>query len=213
MVCDICGNDQRFETLLNPGFSGEYAGSKFIRCNDCEFVFLYPMLSDRQLQEFYHETDYYVYEINEDWKRREADFRAHSLMRDTGSSKGSKLLEIGSSYGYFLDSMAKRGFQCEGVEFNRRAVEKVRQKGYVIYEDPIEDICDAIPSSFDVIAFWHTLEHVPDPRTFLRRVNRLLKMRGICAVAVPNMDSLHFLSKGTRWSWFGMPHVCIILRI
>jgi len=36
---------------------------------------------------------------------------------------------------------------------------------------------------------WHTLEHVPDPKTTLIEINRILKSDGVLVVATPNLNN------------------------
>ena len=51
----------------------------------------------------------------------------------------------------------------------------------------------------DVICFWDTLEHVPDPLAFLREVGRRLAPDGVFALSVPYFSSVPARVLGSRW--------------
>jgi SAM-dependent methyltransferase len=60
-------------------------------------------------------------------------------------------------------------------------------------------------SSWDVIALFHMLEHVPDPGAHLRSAHRLLAAGGHLVVAVPNFASLQRRIFGLRWNGLDVP--------
>ena len=51
----------------------------------------------------------------------------------------------------------------------------------------------------DVICFWDTLEHVPDPLEFLRTVRSRLADDGVFALSVPSYASIPARLLGGRW--------------
>jgi SAM-dependent methyltransferase len=109
-----------------------------------------------------------------------------------------RLLDVGCSCGYFLEVAAARGFDVQGVEFSRNAIaaasETIRPR---IVRGALEDLPEV--GSFDVISAFDIIEHVQDPRGFLRRCARLLKRGGTLVLTTP--DSGHVLRRlmGSRW--------------
>ncbi len=98
---------------------------------------------------------------------------------------GRKLLEVGSSWGYFLYQAQGAGFLAVGVEPGswRRAF-GVRELGVDI-RPSMDDIHE---TNVDVVYCAHTLEHLSEPARFFADCRRILKDDGILAIEVPHFD-------------------------
>ena len=118
------------------------------------------------------------------------------------------LLEIGCGHGDFILEAAKRGLRS-GVEYSRHSAEvaagRIGDRGEVI----VGEISSLAGSDrrFDVIVFADVLEHVRDPRSFLRSVHGLLKTDGLAVAIVPSLDSLSARLMGTSWVEFKLEHL------
>jgi len=51
----------------------------------------------------------------------------------------------------------------------------------------------------DVISFWHVLEHVDRPWTYLAAARRKVQPSGLVVIGVPNIDSIERMVTGRRW--------------
>lgn len=98
---------------------------------------------------------------------------------------GPRLLELGSSWGYFLHQAQEHGFEPTGVELSgpRRRFGR-KSLGQTIVES-LDDLGD---EQFDVVYSAHTLEHFTDLRGVFERLRSLLVPGGVLAVEVPNFD-------------------------
>jgi SAM-dependent methyltransferase len=104
-------------------------------------------------------------------------------------SAGSRMLEIGSSWGYFLYQSRASGFDAMGVEPNRlRREYGVRELGV----DIRSSIDDVQADGFDVIYSAHTLEHISEPNVFFSECFNRLKPGGLLAIEVPHFDPALF---------------------
>jgi len=75
-----------------------------------------------------------------------------------------------------------------------------------VLKSDLEEGLFSLPSaSFDVVTFWHVLEHLEQPGLVLREATRVLKKGGILALDSPNLDSAAFRLLGGRWSWIYIP--------
>ena len=95
------------------------------------------------------------------------------------------LLEIGSSWGYFLHQANTAGFATVGVELGRTRREFGVRKLGVDIRDSMTSLGDA---QFDLIYCVHTLEHIPDVAPFLRSCHDHLKDGGVFVIEVPHFD-------------------------
>jgi SAM-dependent methyltransferase len=95
------------------------------------------------------------------------------------------LLEIGSSWGYFIHQANAAGFASVGVEPCRTRREfGVRELGV----DIRESIAAVGETRFDMIYCAHTLEHIPAVAPFFSDCHRLLTDRGLLVLEVPHFD-------------------------
>jgi 2-polyprenyl-3-methyl-5-hydroxy-6-metoxy-1,4-benzoquinol methylase len=112
--------------------------------------------------------------------------------------KPGRLLDVGCSCGYFLEVAASRGYDVQGVEFSRSAIAAadpgIRGR---IFEGTLESL--PVNGLFDVASAFDLIEHVHDPRGFLRRCAGLLKPGGVLLISTP--DTGHFLRFLMRSRW------------
>jgi SAM-dependent methyltransferase len=98
---------------------------------------------------------------------------------------GHRLLEIGSSWGYFLYQAKASGFSVMGVEPCQSRREYGVRWLKVNIRPSIDDVRE---TGFDIIYSAHTLEHVVDVRAFFDGCHARLRTGGILAVEVPHFD-------------------------
>ena len=96
-----------------------------------------------------------------------------------------RLLEVGSSWGYFLSQARVAGFAVTGVEPGRTRREfGVHELGVDIHES-----IEALPNGqFDVVYCAHTLEHIVEVRRFLDGCHDRLEEGGLLVIEVPHFD-------------------------
>jgi SAM-dependent methyltransferase len=118
---------------------------------------------------------------------------------------GRRILDVGSSYGFFLATAARRGWSAAGVELSAADAEYARCEYQLdVFVGRLEQ--SPYPrGSFDVVTVRHVLEHVPDPVGLLAEARRHLKPGGVLLVAVPNLGSLPARLFGADWWWIDPP--------
>jgi len=111
--------------------------------------------------------------------------------RRTPSAQGVRLLDVGCSNGAYLAAMREKGWDVEGVEFNRDAVDYARNSRQLkVTHGDVEQVLGQLAgNNFDVVTMWHVLEHAFDPAAALQQIRRVLKPGGIVMLEVPNYAS------------------------
>ena len=101
---------------------------------------------------------------------------------------GLQILDIGCGTGIFCELLARAGACVTGVDPATRALEiaaeNARAKGLRI--DYRAGTVDAAPEQFDVVSAMEVIEHVPDPRVFLRDCAARVKPGGLLVLSTIN---------------------------
>jgi 2-polyprenyl-3-methyl-5-hydroxy-6-metoxy-1,4-benzoquinol methylase len=114
------------------------------------------------------------------------------------------VLDVGCGRGFFLNSI-KQSFGVAGIEIDIKSSEFASKNfGIDIIANQITEI-NSTDKSFDLITFWHTLEHLPDPQKALGKASKILKDKGILIVAVPNIESMQAKIFGRNWYHLEVP--------
>ncbi len=130
--------------------------------------------------------------------------RLHAILR-RAPGPGS-ILDVGCGRGDLLEVFKARGWRVLGTQVSRTAARAARKKRGV------EVVCGELPDlgldarRFDVITFFHVLEHLTAPDRYLRAARDLLADGGLLVVEVPDCSSPGFRALGVRSFCFDYPH-------
>lgn len=97
------------------------------------------------------------------------------------------LLDVGAGDGTLIDALHRRGREAVGLERESRRPD--------MRDEPLE----RIDGEWAAVVFWHSLEHLPEPRGAIGEAARLLRRGGVVVIAVPNSDSFQARALGDRW--------------
>ncbi|NLX57815.1 MAG: class I SAM-dependent methyltransferase [Phycisphaerae bacterium] len=119
----------------------------------------------------------------------------------------ASVVDLGAGEGALTLRLREAGYACEAVEREpgRFAVEGVPCHGL----DLNGDFAGAMGRTFDVVTAVEIIEHLENPRHFLRQCVRLLAPGGLLLVTTPNIEDVYsrvrFLLRG-RFSFFYEEH-------
>jgi SAM-dependent methyltransferase len=121
--------------------------------------------------------------------------------------KSGLLLEIGPWRGAFSCNMKYAGFDVTAIEMDPACVQFLREKVGVktIQSAQPAEAMKGLEPGFDVIAAWHSLEHIPDPWLVIEQAARLLSPGGLLVLALPNPDSYEFSLLKGAWRHLDAP--------
>jgi SAM-dependent methyltransferase len=129
--------------------------------------------------------------------------------------RGVKVLDVGCSTGFFMDAIAKEGYQVYGCDLNPQDVPFVRDVlGYPCEEGGVETAFPGQP--FDVICSFNVIEHVADPVEWVVKAKERLVPSGILYTQTPNINdalvSVYDVPE-FRDRWYREPHITYFSRI
>ena len=121
---------------------------------------------------------------------------------------GCRILDVGCGDAYWLRRLKRAGFnRLVGIDPFLRVDGDAT---ITLRRCTIEDIQD---DGFDVIRFYHSLEHVDSPLSALTSASRLLAPNGVLVISVPVAESWLWKTFGVCWVELDAPrHVTIPSR-
>lgn len=179
-ICNLCGHyDFRVIEKDESSF-------QVLKCNHCALVFVDPQPDSDELRDHYSEN-YYSEWINQQKKKRVRMWQNRLNKIQRHRAKGT-LLDVGCGEGLFLKLAQKNGWHISGSELSPYASKYATDtlKTDIFCGDFIE--AEFVDNSFDVVTLWHVLEHVEDPKNYLKEIHRILKPKGLMVIAVPNVN-------------------------
>lgn len=114
------------------------------------------------------------------------------------------ILDIGAGTGDFLALARNFNFEGVGTEVSKYACDRAKEKHNIdIICDDIENFLKNHSKTYDIIHLSHTFEHLLNPRSFLKDIQRLLNYRGVLVIEVPNqfrswIDNLQRWRRGQK---------------
>jgi SAM-dependent methyltransferase len=196
--CAACGGEERSDR--EPTFD-PISGERFevAVCSVCGLGRTVPAPADRRR---HYPAGYYgsggirFNPLVEAAIRTSRAARARMVLRahpGTGA-----ILDVGCGRGLMLAELARRGWRAVGVEMSEPASRHAREVlGLDVRVGELTSLGLAA-DSFDVVTFFHVLEHLPDPGAALAEARRLLRSTGRLLVEVPNFGSLQSRLAGGR---------------
>jgi len=140
----------------------------------------------------------------------QADYYAEAFARNGLDPRSSRILEVGSGYGFFLaHARSALGWNIWGIEpgeeeFSGRyelASSILRLNGVEpgrLVRSAGESICFK-PGSFDAVISNDVLEHVANPEAVVRESARVLRTGGLLAFNMPNYRWIYEGHYNTPW--------------
>lgn len=200
MHCPVCSSSQGelFTSAFDRVLNRPEPTWRIHRCLDCGFGWTEPALRDEEIKQHYPPT--YL----GDTERTLDEFLSGRLQRSRSWKKeaekvdlvqrfvsGGRILDVGCGDGKFLWALDSRRWDRTGVEFSEETVRLVNERidGLKLIEGNIFS-SELRENAFDVVTFWHVLEHLPRPQEVLERVQRLLSPGGWVFISLPNLNSL-----------------------
>lgn len=184
--CILC-ESRNYKTLF------EVNGANIKKCNKCGLT-----ITQRKM-----EIDYKKYHRDTDYKILEIYFKnifktrykiVHLFKKHPG-----KVLDVGCATGVNLNIYASRGWEVWGVEPSSSAM-VAKKKGFKVLKTTFENASLPI-KYFDLVILNHTLEHMDNPLKVLKKVNTILRKRGLVLIDVPNFGSLSAKLTNKRWKY------------
>lgn len=152
----------------------------YYKCSNCKTRFFNPKFAGsamfyEQLQK--NRSQYYN-------PNRKEFFFAKNFIR-----KNDSVLEIGAGSGLFAKLIKSKDYL--GLEFNELAIRTAEKQGVKLLKEDVVSFSEKNKEKYDVVCFFHVLEHVKNPNDFIKSSLKCLKKGGKLIISVPCNDSIY----------------------
>lgn len=221
--CPVCGSEE-IQAFRNSNFpihdiqaddikitDREYGKTwDLSRCGSCTHVFANPSPTPGFIQKLYGRIEDPDYQDEAAGRGRNFTRILKRLGR-LHPERGS-LLDVGAATGILLDLARARGWRPLGVEPSGWAVDTARRR-YGL--ELIRGGFDSLPleaGSCTVVTMVDFIEHVPSPRSAVRKAAELLSPGGTLCLVTPDVASPAARLAGKRWWHYRPAHLAYFTR-
>jgi SAM-dependent methyltransferase len=191
-LCRLCGTGEDQRTVGPESYAR--SGQQLRRCGRCAAVYLAPDFEPAAFKAFYSEQYRRLFPSETIWLSEKRFFawrgdrtvaRRRLARIAPLLSPGTRLFEVGSGFGAFLEAAAEsglKGLQASEPDIAHRS----RLLGGI--DVTFHDRLSALPTgSVDVVVAFHVLEHLQDPLAFMAELLAALKPGGHAFIEVPDL--------------------------
>ena len=150
------------------------------RCDESDFFFYLPSSlegSGKLYQELARNSWYY---IPEKWEHKQALGLCKAKIR---------ILEVGCGGGEFLKLAHEKNCHCEGLEINPSIQCEQRDDGIKIHREKLNSWVRKNEGSYDIVCAFQVLEHIAEPKEFIKDCVRAAITGGKIIFGTPNSQS------------------------
>ncbi len=131
-----------------------------------------------------------------EWATKSLHKKILSLIPD---GKG-KVLDLGCGSGFLASQLSNKGYMVLGVD-----IENFTRYPIKFLKRDLDKPFEFNRSKFDLITAVEIIEHLENPRKFIREIKKCLKKEGIAIITTPNILNwkarLYYLLKGIIWGF------------
>ncbi|MFH1982550.1 MAG: class I SAM-dependent methyltransferase [Pseudomonadota bacterium] len=204
--CPLCAGTRLRDHLV------DWQQNRYQRCADCGMVIQNPHCPDIDYDDGYWgvvtDPDGMRRDLLKERRRRLKNWYG-AVPEVIDQLPDARILDIGCGPGHLLSAVSNR-HEKTALEVSSRCVEHIRrQYPEIRVKNATLETCAFAPDSFDVVLFYHVIEHLTDPLAALQAIHRLLKDGGLLIVGTPNISG--FCARRFRGNFrlLGRPHLTL----
>jgi SAM-dependent methyltransferase len=185
-MCKMTGSMQSIGSLPDlDHFAGRkldsaMAGGQLQRCVSCKSMQRHPIYEENTYGELYAKGagGTWVYNFDRNDGKYIREYLVNSKCVDS-------VLDVGCSHGDLLNSLPQR-FTKFGIEPSEESRSVCNANGIALVGRSLDDVGPG--QTFDCIMAVDVIEHVPQPREFLNKMNKLISPSGIIIISTGNPE-------------------------
>ena len=185
--CKVCGSTNINQLSYTPSY-GDYV---LMTCKACGLKFMmsenYETLGDDEYWDDVNKKIYAMPEVLKEFKDKHKKYLAYI---QKNSPPNQKLLDVGSGSGVFLNNAKESNFEVDGVEPNEMAVELCKKQYNIDAFCGYLEMNSDLSKDYGTLTAWDVIEHLENPKEFLRICHSHLIKGGILLLETPDESCL-----------------------
>jgi len=120
----------------------------------------------------------------------------------------ARFLDIGCSFGGFIKTAIKEGYDAEGIDISSYVVEESQKDEELKNRIFCSDILNFEPQKkYDVITLIEVIEHLPEPQFIFKKLYDLLNPKGLLIIQTANFDGLQAKLQKNHYHYYLPGHL------
>ena len=199
-TCPLCGSSH-----AAPLFRKRQ--TDYWECAGCTFRFATPDVNPNLTKTLDGYEEAYLQYLAADASDA-ANFESlYRWMEGFATLQGKRLFDVGAGSGKLVRYLRGRGVDAHGIEPSRALFDRFLADDMAFTCATLDELRLSAPQTFDIITAFDVIEHVPDPRGFLRAVAAFLEPGGTFFASTPDVESLAARAFGRRWHFYYPYHL------
>lgn len=203
--CPLDG-DCAWEPLYTSSFGGFQLPIRI--CKTCGLQAQFPRPEPESLytEEYYTGKQDFSYRDERDTEKFDRYVWFARLRNIMKFKSSGNFLDIGCSFGGFLECAREKGFVPYGVEISPFAAGKAEARGFKVWQGQFLD-ADLPENFFDVITLVEVIEHLEDPKRVFDKLTRILRPGGLLLLQTANFEGWQAVEAGSSYHYYLPGHV------
>lgn len=205
MFCPIC-EESFHKKIIKPSTNGYY----YLVCPHCSGGILMPRNKALKKLKQAYQPAYFNWQEAVGFRKflnKLQFFTPYTLwINKIYQQKPGKLLDVGAGIPDFIIKINKYGWIGYALEIAPQQVNLLKK--YIgtnkVMQGDFENF-PLKPNKFNILTFWHMLEHLTFPAQSIRKVHQVLKKQGMIFAEFPNFDSFNLSLFGSEYIHFDLP--------
>ncbi len=198
-TCPVCNGSEISEVSEYKNNHELFSGLHLTRCESCEMIFVTPMPDEEMLTKY--NASYFMSAHG----GQPQDNASISFFKAIGRLRVAYLekyllanginpltvLEVGPGPGFFASIWKEKNPLTKYFvyESDSSCYDSLQKAGVIILNDDNTHLIKE--NDVDLVVISHVLEHVSDPKIFLKSVTKNLRSGGVLFIEVPCLDYMH----------------------
>lgn len=207
--CNLCGS-KKGKTFLT--WKQKYELISCTKCNSVspninfknESKFIESVYNDKIYTKKAFEAIFKNYQYR---KKKFGKERYDYCIKRLGLNTKDKILDLGCGFGYFINYLKSKKIYAKGIEPSKNITEYCKSKLKLnVTSDKLENEKN---NYYNLITLFDVLEHLKDPCTYFKTINKKLKKNGFCVAYTPNIHSFSYALMGSNQNtMLPFEHLC-----
>ena len=197
-----------WQFLYNSEYN--YYDLPIYKCKNCGLQSIFPKdkydLRTMYEASYYQGTAAYSYideRKNEKYESYVWDARLKNILK---FKPEGRFLDIGSSFGGFLNRAKNKGYEAYGVEISSYSAKYANERGIPTFKGSILQ-ANFPEKSFDIITLIEVIEHLDKPDLVFQKLSSILNDDGLLIIQTANFDGKQAIDEAAKYHYYLPGHL------